>query len=298
MQDDKKKKASYFLKDSTRCPVCEEQFNREEMLTGRGRLISRDINKELRRTYDENPKFGKIYPQAYSLNVCPNCWYTALPADFPKLPKENIPLIRDMEDYRRQMIEEIFSPLVADFSEQRDLISGTASYLLALSTYSFFPPAFSPSLKRSVFSLRGAWLMGDMAEEFPEYKEKFWKIQEILYLKAHKFYNLSYDLVSKNKENIEGVNLGPDTDKNYGYDGFIYIYNYLNFTMSYKEDDIIKKAEIFSEIKRNISRIFGIGKSSKEKPGPLLHIVRNLYDEVSEQLEDIESTLEMGGSES
>jgi uncharacterized protein (DUF2225 family) len=265
------------------------------MLTGRGRLISRDITSELRRIYDENPKFGKIFPQAYSLNVCPNCWYTALPQDFNAPGEENLPLLKELTDYRQRIIQEIFSPLIVDFFEERNLISGAASYILALSCYSFLAPTYSPTIKRGIFSLRGAWLMGDLAEEHQELRERFWKIQEILYLKAKDFYNEAYDFLNTGKENIENVNLGPDTDKNYGYDGFIYIYNYLNFKMSYKIEDIVQKAEIYREIKRNISKIFGIGKASKEKPGPLLDIVRDLYDEVNDLLTEIENTI--GGKE-
>lgn len=288
---EKQKKVSYFAKEKIECPICEEAFQREEMLTGRGRLISRDITPELRREYDENPKYGKVIPQAYSLTVCPNCWYAALPQDFHDITDENIRLIKELTDYRREMIQELFSPMVVDFYQERELISGTASYILALSTYSFFPPAVSPTVKRGLFALRAAWLTGDIAEEHAEHRERFWKIQEIMYMKAQKYYDKSAELLASNKEHVEGVNLGPDTDNNYGYDGFMYINNYLNFKMSYREEDIVAKTEIYRAIKRNISKIFGIGKSSKEKPGPLLNIVRDLYDEVSSQLNDFEETL-------
>ena len=41
-----------------------------------------------------------------------------------------------------------------------------------------------------------------------------------------------------------------------------------------------------SESKTAIARIFGLGKSSKNKPGPLLEHARNLYDELTKELKD------------
>ena len=40
------------------------------------------------------------------------------------------------------------------------------------------------------------------------------------------------------------------------------------------------------EHKRAIARIFGLGKSTKEKPGPLLEHSRNLYDSLTKELKD------------
>lgn len=287
------KKISFSAKDPTTCPVCNEIFHKETLLSGRGRLIAREINPELRRIYDPNPKFGLIIPQAYSLTVCPNCWYTALGNDFGLLAEEKTQEVMNLTEYRKRMVQAVFNPVIIDFYQPRTLANGAASYLLALSTYSFFHHTVAPTVKRGIFALRAAWLFGDLAAEQPKLKEKFYKIQEIMYLKSAKFYNKSYDLMLKNKERIDGVNLGPDTDTNYGYDGFMYLYNYLNFKTSYTEPDILKKTETYREIRRNISKIFGIGKASKERPGPLLNIVRDLYDEVTSYLTDIEETLDI-----
>jgi len=290
-------KISFYAKDSTRCPVCEEIFKREELFSGRGRLISKDINSELRRTYDVNPKYGKIHPLAYTLNVCPNCWYAASPAEFTAIQEETARLIKDLTEYRKKLVQELFSPFVIDFYVDREIKTGCASYILALSCYSFFPSSFSPTIKRGIYSLRAAWLFGDMAEEFKTYKDRFYKAQELMYIKSKDYYNAALDLMTKNKERIDNVNLGPDMDKNYGYDGFIYLMNYLNFKTAYREADIMKKLEIYRGIKRNIGKIFGLGKTSKEKPGPLLNIVRTLYDEVNNYIKEIEQSLGIASEE-
>jgi uncharacterized protein (DUF2225 family) len=38
--------------------------------------------------------------------------------------------------------------------------------------------------------------------------------------------------------------------------------------------------------KRSIARLFGLGKSSKSKPGPLLELARGLYDSISKLLQE------------
>ncbi|HOJ50052.1 MAG TPA: DUF2225 domain-containing protein [Spirochaetota bacterium] len=293
-----KKKISFFSKNETTCPVCNYSFKREEMLTGRGRLIAKDITPELRRTYEENTKFGEVHPLAYFITVCPACWYASPQRDFNNISPNNIDLVSNLIEYRRKIIQEIFAPIIIDFEQERNLYSGAASYILSISCYSFFPPKESPTIKKGISSLRAAWLFGDMAakvlkENKKELYERFLKIQEIMYEKARNYYNSAYDLALKGKEKLDGVDLGPDIDKNYGYDGFIYIMNYLNYKMSYKEEDIVKKAEIYREIKKTIGKIFGIGKASKEKPGPLLNIVRDLYDEVSSHLQEIEESVNL-----
>lgn len=48
-------------------------------------------------------------------------------------------------------------------------------------------------------------------------------------------------------------------------------------------DERLKKLENY---KRSIARIFGLGKSSKNKPGPLLEHSRNLYDSITKLLKD------------
>ena len=48
-------------------------------------------------------------------------------------------------------------------------------------------------------------------------------------------------------------------------------------------DKIFKKLD---ENKRSIARIFGLGKSSKSKPGPLLEKSRELYDQLTATLNE------------
>ena len=80
-------------------------------------------------------------------------------------------------------------------------------------------------------------------------------------------------------------NFGPDQDKNYGWDGVVYLTGLLEYKYGQKED-IQMRLKKLSESKTAIARIFGLGKSSKNKPGPLLEHARNLYDNLTKELKD------------
>ena len=49
-------------------------------------------------------------------------------------------------------------------------------------------------------------------------------------------------------------------------------------------DDMQARLKKLDECKRSIARGFGLGKSSKSKPGPLLEKSRDLYDKISKVL--------------
>ena len=76
---------------------------------------------------------------------------------------------------------------------------------------------------------------------------------------------------------------GPDMDKSYGYDGVIYLSGLLEFKYGQKKD-LEARLKKLDEAKRSIARIFGLGKSSKAKPGPLLDVARDLYDKLAAEL--------------
>ena len=64
---------TFFSKNKIECPICDETFYREEMRTGRGRMIAGDLTKELRRNYEASQQYGEIYPLVYPVTVCPSC---------------------------------------------------------------------------------------------------------------------------------------------------------------------------------------------------------------------------------
>nr|MCR4712945.1 DUF2225 domain-containing protein [Treponemataceae bacterium] len=51
-------------------------------------------------------------------------------------------------------------------------------------------------------------------------------------------------------------------------------------------ENIQERLQRLEQNKRSIARIFGLGKSSKNKPGPLLEHSRQLYDQITETLKE------------
>ena len=100
------------------------------------------------------------------------------------------------------------------------------------------------------------------------------------------FYQEALEFETTKVESIAGIsNFGPDIDKNYGYDGVIYLCGLLEYKYG-QQEDIQLRLKKLNESKVAIARIFGLGKSSKNKPGPLLEHARNLYDDISKLVSD------------
>jgi hypothetical protein len=80
---------------------------------------------------------------------------------------------------------------------------------------------------------------------------------------------------------------GPDVDKNYGFDGVLYLAALLELKFGSKNDPV-KRKEHLTYHRRSLAKMFGLGKSSKNKPGPLLEHARNLYDLIVAALDGVE----------
>jgi uncharacterized protein (DUF2225 family) len=281
--DDKKLSLSYYTKDKITCPVCKKGMKREEMLTGGGRMIAGPLTEELRRTYEPSAKYGKIYPSIYSVGACHVCHSAFFWNDFKSLTnKDVIDHFIDTEDERKTSVAAIFPHY--NLERNRTLLDGAATYYLAILCYESVGTEFSPTIKKAICSLRLAWLCGDLHELCPGYNYDF--ISKTFYQKALFLYQQALDYEMARVENISTAgNLGPDVDKNYGYDGVIYLCGMLEFKYGQKEDMDMHLKKLDSS-KRSIARLFGLGKSSKSKPGPLLELARGLYDSISKLLQE------------
>ncbi|MCL1910683.1 MAG: DUF2225 domain-containing protein [Leptospirales bacterium] len=284
MNDADKKKVSFRQKNSTKCPVCSFEFYREELFSGGGRLIAGKLTDELRRKYEDNKKFGKIYPLAYQLSVCPNCLYAAYPKDFTQLLPDESEKLRGLTQARRGAIGKFFNTDL-NFGSDRDLHLGAASYLLAIECYSIRNKKVAPTFKNAVSAIRAAWLFNDLAEAEPEKQYK--KMSMFFYQKAYQYYVKVLDLIQNGAEPSEAAgNMGPDTDKNWGYDGILYLSSLLTLKVGAWEKDINKKIASFEISKRYLSRLFGMGKSSKSRPSEILDKTRDLYDKITSTVDE------------
>jgi len=275
-------KISYQSKEAYTCPACTTEFHREELLSGSGRLIAGKLTDELHRLYEPSAKYGVIYPLAYQVTVCPKCWFASIDKDFLNLPAQLRERARRDQDARINNTRLIFPS--ADFTKPRDLVNGAASLFLALFCYDYYTKEFSPTIKQAITALRTSWLLDEMHEKYPGFNYDWLALA--FKRKSMFLYNESILKEQGGKETLSGLkNFGPDTDKNYSYEGALYLSGLLKYKYGQREN-IEARAESLGAAKRTIAKMFGLGRSSKSKPGPLLEHARELYDNINKELNE------------
>jgi uncharacterized protein (DUF2225 family) len=280
--EERELKVSFRSKEEYTCPACETVFHREELLSGSGRLIAGALTDELHRLYEPSAKYGTVFPLVYEATVCPECWFSALYKDFEDLPKASCSGIVEDRDKRIADTRLIFPN--ADFKKNRDLESGAASLYLALRCYDYYSVEFSPTIKQGITSLRTGWLLDEMDKQSPG--QNYDWLAVLFKKKAMFLYGEAMRREQSGKETLSGLKVfGPDTDKNYAYEGALYLSALLLFKYGYMDNPQIRSGAL-DEAKRTIAKIFGVGKSSKSKPGPLLEHARNLYEKISKELNE------------
>jgi uncharacterized protein (DUF2225 family) len=277
-------KTSYQSKELYICPACETEFRREELLSGGGRLNAGALTDELHRLYTPSAKYGAIYPLIYQATVCPSCWFASMEADFGKLPKGMAQEALNASGQRKNEADLIYPNI--DFTEPRTLISGIISQYLVLRCYDYYKADVSPTIKQAIAALRAAWLLDELDQQ--ESGRHYDWLAVLFKKKACFLYTEALSRELGRKESLSGLaNLGPDTDKNYGYEGVLYISGLLKYKYGDTGDGERRFAEL-SEIKRNLAKMFGLGKSSKSKPGPLMEKSRALYDTLAKELNEFD----------
>jgi uncharacterized protein (DUF2225 family) len=282
MAEERELKVSFLSKNKITCPLCSAVFHREELLSGSGRLIAGPNTEELHRLYEPSMKYGDVYPLVYQATVCPECWYAAMDKDFEDLPKD----IRHKgigDETKRIADTKLIFPDV-DFHEMRNLMSGAASQYLVNRCYDYFPKEFSPTIKQGIAALRTAWLLDELHSKFPS--EHYDWLSDLFKHKAEFFYNEALEREQNQSEPLSGLKAcGPDTDKNYAYEGIIYLAGLLTYKYGPKSD-VDTRATNLAGIKISIAKIFGLGKVSRNRPGPLLEHAKNLYANINKELHE------------
>ena len=278
-------KVTFQSKENYSCPVCDTSFNREELLSGSGRLIAGILTDELHRLYEPSSKYGEIFPLIYQATVCPGCWFTSMDKDFGDFPKNGKSTAEKDKDKRIADTKKIFPD--TDFTTQRDIISGTASLYLVVRCYDYFPKEFSPTIKQAIAALRASWMLEVLNNKYPG--QHYDWLTQLFKKKANFLYNEAIRREQTGKETLSAIKaFGPDTDKNYGYEGTLYLAALLKFKYSFL-DNTERRGMALEEAKRIIAKIFGAGKSSKNKPGPLLEHARALYDNINKELNETDA---------
>ncbi|MDR0623960.1 MAG: DUF2225 domain-containing protein [Treponema sp.] len=284
-RDERDLKVSFLSKKEYTCPVCETAFHKEELLSGGGRLIAGALTDELHRLYEPSAKYGEVYPLVYQAAVCPECWFASMDADFSLLSGSGKDLAVQDKERRIADTELIFPAL--NFHEPRSLAEGAASQYLALRCYDFYPKEMSPTIKQGLAALRAAWLLDDLDRKTPG--QHYDWIATLFRKKAQFFYAEAIAREQKGSETLSGIKVfGPDTDKNYSYEGVLYLTAYLQHKYGPANDSSRRKTSL-EDARRTIAKLFGMGKSSKDKPGPLLEHARDLYDTINKELNEFDA---------
>ena len=285
MYEEKEAKISFQSKEEYSCPLCETMFHREELLSGSGRLIAGILTDELHRLYEPSAKYGEVYPLLYQVTVCPRCWYASMEKDFCDIPRSAKEA--GLRDGKKRIADTQLIFPETDFYDPRDLISGAASLYLMIRCCGYLPAEFSPTIKQAVASLRAGWLLEELDKKSPG--EHYDWLAMLFKKKSQYLYNEAIRREQYGKESLSGMKMfGPDTDKNYGYEGALYLSALLRYKYGFL-DNLPLRAQSLEEAKRTISKIFGVGKSSKAKPGPLLEHARTLYENITKELNETDA---------
>jgi len=285
---------TFFSKTPITCPICDAKFYREELRTGRGRLNAGELTRELRRTYIPSQKYGEVFPLIYPVTVCPGCYYAAYHPDYLELPEEAIEPIRAAQQTRIANVELLFDSV--DFSSPRRLEEGCSSYYLATTCYDHFDKITSPRFKQGLSCLRAAWLCTDLQRKRPN--DNYDYLAQVFYRKARFFYTYAVELEQTGQQTLSGTrHLGPDLDKNYGYDGVLYLTGLLEFKHG-PTSEAAQRRQALGRAKRTVARIFGMGRASKDKPAAILDSARDVYEEITKELGEENRDPEMANAES
>jgi uncharacterized protein (DUF2225 family) len=106
----------------------------------------------------------------------------------------------------------------------------------------------------------------------------------VFYRKARFFYSYAVELEQSGGQSLSAArHLGPDLDKNYGYDGVLYLTGLLEFLYG-PTAEAERRQQSLSRAKRTVARIFGMGRASKDKPAAILDNARDVYAEITSEL--------------
>jgi uncharacterized protein len=152
--------------------------------------------------------------------------------------------------------------------------------------YDFYDKRANPTFKAGLAALRAAWLLEDLDTQEPG--ENWDHLRLIFYRKAHFYYRLALERESAGQEAFDAqLHFGPDLDKNYGYYGVIYLAAYLDYKYG-PTSEPEKRVASLQYARRMMAKIFGAGKSSKNRPAAILDNAREVYEQMGEELQRLQ----------
>lgn len=242
-----------------------------------------DLTDELHRVYLSTQKYGDVYPLIYPVSVCPRCWYAAYPRHFESIAGKEHSRIESTIGERKNILKPFFPDL--DFDRDRGLEEGVSSYVLAALCYEHRNADIAPTFLRGLSFLRAGWLAKDLHDRMPA--ENYDYMSRIFLRKASFFYGEVLECERNGHESIEDVpHHGPDLDNNFGFDGVLYLLGVLLLKYG-QRDDSPRRIYALKQARSAVSRIVGMGLSSKSKPSALLDLGRELHKSIKGELEEL-----------
>ncbi|MCK5250816.1 MAG: DUF2225 domain-containing protein, partial [Spirochaetaceae bacterium] len=158
-------------------------------------------------------------------------------------------------------------------------------YVLAALCYEYRDPGTTPTFLRGLSFLRAGWLARDLHNLMPA--DNYDYMSKIYLRKASFFYGEVLECERKGSESIENVpHHGPDLDNNFGFDGVLYLLGVLLLKYG-QRDDSPRRVTALKAARSAVSRIVGMGQTSKSKPSALLDLGRELHKTIKKELEEI-----------
>ncbi len=279
-----RKNITYKASTPVVCPICGHEFYQEKMQTGGGRLIAGEITDTLHRRYKPSQKFGAIYPLAYAIVVCPGCYFASNPSDFLKIPLEQVDIIKGNTQKRIELANKLIGEVV-DFSRYRTAESGAVSFVLAMECYDYYNKKFTPVIKQAICAIRAAYLFEDLNITRPGLYFDY--LSTMFYRKAFFFYKYSLELNQNKVQVMENLKvLGPDLDKDYGYDGVTYLIATLSYLHG-ETENTEQRLKDLDESKLLYGKLFGMGKSNVNKPKEILDKSKDFYDKINKDIDSL-----------
>ncbi len=90
--------------------------------------------------------------------------------------------------------------------------------------------------------------------------------------------------------------LGPDTDKNWSFEGLIYLSSYLRYKcLQYRQTDRKEKIQSLTIARANVSRLHDYGRASHSRPALLVEFSRSLFDKLTKAQKQLEEEIKAEG---
>ena len=267
IKEEKKPSVSFFQKEKTVCPVCNEKFHIETMYSGRGRVNTGDTLYDLRKLYLPTEKYGLFNPLIYYVIVCPRCFYATVPEDFNAIVDNGqiIYQCKNATKERKEFIINIFGKL-PDFYRNRDHYLGGISFILSLLTYTLFNNNFSVNIKKAAMSLRTSWFIYDLCSEEDKSEGEREKYRSIYYYFRYLAWSFYDQFLLETQINVKSIEnskrMGPDVDKDYGFNGAVYLsalLGYENKEFCQDQNYLIKR---FKEYRQMLNTLITKGKKN------------------------------------